>query len=172
MGGRARTNLHPSCRAAIQRHVYIQLIRFSLRRIHKMAPNKRSPSLPPFLLPASPRGGRFYTRRCPSLTLRLHWPSGEFIVEDVVSLDDGIERYYQHLEEGLIAPEFRIDDETHGDRDLFHYVLVCNGIEVLCGRTFEEVVEEQGITVEEPVEVMVVLMDSDRFLTEFIELNM
>ena len=82
---------------------------------------------------------------------------------NVVSLDDGIERYVQYLEEGLIAPELRIDDDAHGNRDLFYYSLVCNGIELLCGRTFEEVVEEQGITVDEPVDVMVVLIECTTF---------
>ena len=90
----------------------------------------------------------------------MHWPSGEFIVADVVSLDDRIERYCQDLEEGLIARELLIDDYTHGNRDLYHYVLVCTGVEWLCGRTFEDVVEEQGITVDEPVDAMVVLTES------------
>ena len=85
---------------------------------------------------------------------------------DVVSLDDGIERYEQDLEEGLIAPELRIDDDTHGNRDLFHYSLVCNGIELLSGRRFEDVMEEQGITVDEPVDVTVVLIECTR---EFID---
>ena len=81
---------------------------------------------------------------------------------DVVSLDDGIERYCQDLEEGLIAPELLIDNDTHGNRDSYHYVLVCNGVELLDGRKFEDVVEEQGITGEEPVEVMVVLIERTR----------
>ena len=86
---------------------------------------------------------------------------------DVVSLDDRIERYCQDLEAGFIAPALLIDDDTHGNRDLYHYALVCRGIELLDGRTFGEVVEEQGITVEEPVEVMVILMKS----TEFVDLG-
>ena len=109
--------------------------------------------------PASPRGRSH-------ITLHLYWPSGEFIVADAVSLDVGIERYGQDLEEGLIAPALRIDDDTHGDRDKYFYVLVWNGIELLDGRTFLDIVVEQGIPVEEPVEVMVVLRGSTR---EFID---
>ena len=80
---------------------------------------------------------------------------------DVVSLDDGIERYSQDLEEGLIAPALLIDDDTHGDRNYFFYVLVWNGIELSQSksRTFLEFVEEHGIPVEEPVVVMVVLRE-------------
>ena len=95
-------------------------------------------------------------------------------MEDVVSPDDSIDRYYQHLEEGLIAPELLLNDGSDGmpgDRQLFHYILVVHGNELEDGGggTFEEVVEELGLSVEEPVEVMVVLMDSDRYLSEFIE---
>ena len=94
------------------------------------------------------------------MTLHLYWPSGEFIMADMVSLDDGIERYCQDLDEGYRGPpQLRITDETHGDRDLYHYTIVCNGVELEDGRTWADVVEEQGITGEEPVEVMVVLIE-------------
>ena len=79
---------------------------------------------------------------------------------DVVSLDDGIERYIQDLEEGHIgAPQLHITDDTHGNRDLYHYALVCNGVELLDGRKWADVVEEQGITGEEPVDITVVLIE-------------
>ena len=158
-GGRARTNLHLSCPAAIQLHVYIRLIRSSLRRIHKMPPNKCPPSFSLDYAPASPRGW-------PPITFHLYWPSGEFIVADTVSLDVLIKQYEQDLEEGLIAPALRIDDDTHGDRNYFFYVLVWNGIELSQSksRTFLEFVEEHGIPVEEPVEVMVVLREISREL--------
>ena len=86
-------------------------------------------------------------------------------MEYVVSLDDTVDQYYQHLEEGLVVPELLLENgnaDYPGDRQLFHYILVVHAYELEDGRgqTFEEVVEELGLSVEVPVEVMVVLMDT------------
>ena len=79
---------------------------------------------------------------------------------NVVSLDDGIERYCQDLDEGHMgAPQLRITDETHGDRELYHYTIVCNGVELQDGQNWEHVVEDLGITGEEPVDITVVLIE-------------
>ena len=119
-----------------------------------MPPNKCHPSFSLDYAPASPRGW-------PLITFHLYWPSGEFIVADTVSLDVLIKQYEQDLEEGLIAPALLIENDTHGDRNYFFYVLVWNNIELSQSksRTFLEFVEEHDILVEEPVVVMVVLRE-------------
>ena len=86
-------------------------------------------------------------------------------MEHVVSLDDHIDWYYQQLEDGLFAPELLLNDGSMGvpgDRQLYHYMLVVHGneLEDRGAGTFQHVVEELGLSVEVPVEVMVVLMDT------------
>ena len=83
----------------------------------------------------------------------------------MVSLDDGVDWYYQQLEDGLIAPELLLSDgstRVPGDRQLYHYILVVHGNQLVGRReyTFQNVVEDLSVSVEEPVEVSVVLIHS------------
>ena len=92
-------------------------------------------------------------------------------MEHVVSLDDHIDWYYQQLEDGLFAPELLLNDGSMGvpgDRQLYHYMLVVGTNELVWFDTFQNVVEDLSLSVEEPVEVMVVLVHSAWFLHELI----
>ena len=104
--------------------------------------------------PASPRGNVY-------ITLHLYLASGEFIIADRVPLDQDVERYVQDLEEGLVDPSFRIDTWSQGDlweewEECLHgYTLVWKDMELQCGRKFIDFVEDHGMPVDEPVDVMV-----------------
>ena len=96
-------------------------------------------------------------------------------MEHVVSLDDHIDWYYQQLEDGLFAPELLFNDGSMGvpgDRQLYHYILVVGTNELVWFDTFQNVVEDLSLSVEEPMEVMVVLMHTRSFLHELIALEM
>ena len=105
--------------------------------------------------PASPRGNVY-------ITLHLYLASGEFIIAHRVPLDECVERYMQDLEEGCIEPSLRIPiPELEGD-DEFRYDLVWKDMELECGRKFIDYVEEQGMPVDVPVDIMVVMRSSQR----------
>ena len=95
---------------------------------------------------ASPRDNRY-------ITLHLYLPSGEFVVEDVVPMIEGVERYVQDLEEGLVTPKLGFDSPG------FVYELVWNDMVLNDGRIFENLVEDHGMSVDEPVDVMVILRE-------------
>ena len=95
--------------------------------------------------PASPRH-RIY------IILHLRWFDGEFIKAVSVEIDGCIERFMQHLEDGLILPELRTDGD---DRDNCHYDLYWNGIELLDGRKFRDIVDDHGMPIDESVDVSV-----------------
>ena len=105
-------------------------------------------------VPASPRDHRY-------VTLHLHLPSGEFVVEDAVPIGQSVEEYGKHLEEGLVTPKLGID--RVGDDIEFVYELVWNDMVLQCGRKFEDLVEDHGMSVDEPVVVVVVLKEIGRF---------
>ena len=88
----------------------------------------------------------------------MYLASGEFIIADRVPLDQDVERYVQDLEEGLVDPSFCIDKWSQDDpwEDLHGYTLVWKDMELQCGRTFIDFVEDHGMPVDEPVEIVVV----------------
>ena len=68
----------------------------------------------------------------------------------------------QDLEEGCIEPSLRIPiPELEGD-DEFRYTLVWKDMELECGRKFIDYVEEHGMPVDVPVDIMVVMRSSQR----------
>ena len=110
--------------------------------------------------PASPRGNVY-------ITLHLHLAfSGEFIIAHRVPLDECVERYVQDLEEGCIEPSLRIPvPELEGD-DEFRYDLVWKDMELECGRKFIDYVEEHGMPVDVPVDIMVVMHSTQRAVVD------
>ena len=113
--------------------------------------------------PASPRGNVY-------ITLHLYLASGEFIIADRVPLDQDVEWYVHHLEEGHVDPSLRIMDGSwsHGDvweewDEIVHgYTLVWKDMELLCGMKFIDFVEDHGMPVDVPVDIMVVMRSSQR----------
>ena len=95
---------------------------------------------------ASPRDNRY-------ITLHLYLPSGEFVVEDVVPIIKGVERYVQDLEEGLVTPKLGFDSPG------FVYELVWNDKVLNDGGIFKNLVEDHGMSVDEPVDVIVILKE-------------
>ena len=101
--------------------------------------------------------------------MHLYRSSGELTIADRVPLDQCVERYVQDLEEECIEPIMRIDDgaEGHGARvweDMVReniegpgYALVWKDMVLECGRKFVDFVEDNGMPVDEPVEIMVVM---------------
>ena len=108
-------------------------------------------------IPASPRVWRNVTP--PYVTLHLHLPSGEFLVEDFVPLGQSVERYSQDLEEGLVTAKLGQDHGDDDNRIEFHYELVWNDMILLDGRKFEDLVDDHGMSVDEPVVITVVLQE-------------
>jgi len=105
--------------------------------------------------PASPRGNVY-------ITLHLYLASGEFIIADRVPLDQDVEGYVQDLEEGCIDPSLRVPiPQLEGDDEL-QYTLVWKDMELQCGRKFIDFVEDHGMPVDEPVDIMVVMLSSQR----------
>ena len=105
--------------------------------------------------PASPRGNVY-------ITLHLYLASGEFIIAHRVPLEECVERYMQDLEEGCIEPSLRIPiPELEGD-DEFRYTLVWKDMELECGRKFIDFVEDHGMPVDVPVDIMVVMRSIQR----------
>ena len=114
--------------------------------------------------PASPRGNVY-------ITLHLYLPSGEFIIADRVPLDQDVEWYVHHLEEGHVDPSLRIPDGSwsHGDvweewTECVHgYTLVWKDMDLEeCGSKFIDFVQDHGMPVDEPVDIMVVMLSSQR----------
>ena len=107
--------------------------------------------------PASPRVVAY-------ITVRLYWMSGEFILEDHVPWYRGVERYVQDLEEGLVDPSLCIEQWSQDDpwEDLHGYTLVWKDMELQCGRKFIDFVEDHGMPVDEPVDIMVVMTKLER----------
>ena len=96
--------------------------------------------------------------------LHLHLAfSGEFIIAHRVTLDESVERFVQDLEEGCIESSLRIPvPELEGD-DEFFYTLVWKDMELEeCGRNFIDLVEDHGLPVDVPVDIMVVKRPSRR----------
>ena len=105
--------------------------------------------------PASPRGNVY-------ITLHLYLASGEFIIADRVPLDPCVERYVQDLEEGCIDPSLRVPiPQLEGDDEL-RYTLVWKDMELQCGRKFIDFVEDHGMPVDVPVDIMVVMRSTQR----------
>ena len=107
--------------------------------------------------PASPRGNVH-------ITLHLYLASGEFIIADRVPLEQDVERYVQDLEEGLVDPSLCIEQWSQDDpwEDLHGYTLVWKDMELQCGRKFIDFVEDHGMPVDEPVDIMVVMTKWER----------
>ena len=97
------------------------------------------------------------------VTLHLYMVSGEFVAAATEPATEGIERFVQHLEEGLITPEldkkYRFGDER---RDDFGYALVWNGIELLDGRIWEDLVLDHGLSLHGPNDIIVVITERMR----------
>ena len=117
--------------------------------------------------PASPRGREY-------ITLHLYRASGELVVADRVSLDQNMVNYVQDLEEGLIEGfGIRWDDGVEGHGARVWEDMVWEDIEgpryarvwkdmVLEGRRFVGFVDDHGMPIDDPVEIMVVMQSSQR----------
>ena len=87
------------------------------------------------------------------VTLHLYLPSGEFVAETTQGMHDGIERFVQDLEEGLITPALGLELWNPFDAE-FCYLLVWNGMELLDGRVWEDLVDDHGMSVTEPNDII------------------
>ena len=76
-------------------------------------------------------------------------------MEHVIPISTCVERYGQDLEEGLVASELRIPIDDWG-QSYARYELVWNGMVLDCGRKFEDLVEDHGMSVDEPNDIIVV----------------
>ena len=124
-------------------------------------------------VPAAPRGNdRVFlpSRDCRYVTLHLYRPSGEFVIENVVPIGRSVYWYWDALEHGMVTPRLcignmrmsmalTIDDRIAGEDfdKRFFFDLVWNGMILEYEGTFADLVENHGMSVDEPVDVMVVL---------------
>ena len=115
---------------------------------------------------------------CPSISAgkRLHHVEFISAVGGVhhcrrVPLDQDVEWYVHHLEEGHVDPSLRIMDGSwsHGDvweewTECVHgYTLVWKDMDLEeCGSKFIDFVQDHGMPVDEPVDIMVVMLSSQR----------
>ena len=82
-------------------------------------------------------------------------------MEDVVNWNVCIERYTQELEEGLV--ERRLGLPWDSQIDGCNYQLVWNDMELAFGRRFSNYVEDHGMPVDKPVDLVLVKYDPYRY---------
>ena len=58
----------------------------------------------------------------PWMTLHLYWASGEFICEDFVYMEMMVQDYCQHLGEGIILEEIKLELDDDGEGNGFQLV--------------------------------------------------
>ena len=80
-------------------------------------------------------------------------------MEDVILADADVERYVQHLEEGLIAPTLLLPWDPDRSSGGPFYQLVWKDVILREGKKFFEYVDDLGMSVCEPVDDMVVTME-------------
>ena len=68
----------------------------------------------------------------------------------------GVDQFAQCLEEGLITPGLKPEHNGFDDGREFFYILVWNGRVLEDVRTFEYLVRDHGMSVDEPNEAIVV----------------
>ena len=103
-------------------------------------------------VPASPRVDRY-------ITLHLYLPSGEFVAEDKVPIGTSVDLYVHYLESGLVTPKLGVRRCCFDSRPSFVYDLVWNGMILECGRKIEYLIEDHGMSVDEPVNILVILVE-------------
>ena len=108
---------------------------------------------------ASPRDNRYSSGGDRQITLHLYLLSGEFVVEDVVPIFTCVERYGQNLEEGLVTSLLGIEHSDFETDSRFFYQLVWNGMVLEDGRKLIDLVEDHGMSVDEPVVVTIILKE-------------
>ena len=89
------------------------------------------------------------------VTLHLYLPSGEFVLETAQGMHDGIERFKQDLEEGHITPALDLELWNPFDNKI-GYRLVWNGMELMDGRVWGDLVDDHGMSFIEPNDIIVV----------------
>ena len=105
----------------------------------------------------------------PSITLHFYLPSGEFVYgHDVSPLSTlsslvcmSVDQFHKYRLEGSIRPRddcrnYLCFDNGFDDGRDYLYILVWNGMVLEGGRTFEDLVRDHGMSVDEPNDVLVV----------------
>ena len=82
-------------------------------------------------------------------------------MEDVMNCDDCVARYIEDLEEGMV--ERRLGLPWDSDTDGCPYRLVWNQMELACGMRFCDYVENHGMTVDKPVDLVLVKYEPSRY---------
>ena len=116
-----------------------------------------APKIPPPPLTPPLRDFPFPSPRDPRLvTLHLYLPSGDFVIEVTQRMHDGIEKFAQNCEEGNITPALDLELWNPLSRKEFGYHLLWNGMELMDGRVWQDLVDDHGMSVTEPNDIMVV----------------
>ena len=68
----------------------------------------------------------------------------------------GVDQFTQYLEEGSITPGISLEHNGFDDGRDYLYILVWNGMALEGGRTFEDLVRDHGMSVDEPNDIIVV----------------
>ena len=100
------------------------------------------------------------------VALHLYLPSGDFLTEAIRLTCESTCRFVNALENGMILPELDTAYRFGDHRFEYGYVLVCNGIELLNGTTWAELVLDHGLSLEEPNDITIVTTEVD-WLTIF-----
>ena len=85
----------------------------------------------------------------PFIKLNLYLPSGEFVCEHNVYVEDRVWDFLLHLEEGVITPDLEVDDDMN-------YILVWNGMVLDDNVGFADIVRDHGMSETEPNDITVV----------------
>ena len=105
---------------------------------------------------ASPRSAYPGPWQGPFIKLHLYLPSGEFVCEHNVYVEDGVDQFAQYLEEGVITPDLDVGDNGDDNHRDYTYFLVWNGMVLEDGRTFSDIVRDHGMSETEPNDITVV----------------
>ena len=95
------------------------------------------------------------------VTLHLYLPSGEFLAEAIELTSGSTCRFVDALETGMITPELDTAYRFGDHRFEYSYVLVYNGIELLNGTMWDELVRDHGLSLEEPNDIIIVATEVD-----------
>jgi hypothetical protein len=106
-------------------------------------------------LPPDPNPMRAWeVHQPPYVNADLRWASGDFICRVRIPSDEGIERYSQDLEEGLVLDSLKLESGASGHMQRW-YALVYEGTEMQCGQLFDY----YGISEDVIVDITVILVE-------------
>ena len=115
---------------------------------------------------ASPRSRYPGPWQGPFIKLNLYLPSGEFVCEHNVYVEDRVWDFLLHLEEGVITPDLDLGDTDYGGSRDYFYILVWNGMVLDDNVGFADIVRDHGMSETVPNDITVVKRECPKLVHE------